>query len=93
MNVIAILLALVQHAGPFIQLFLAIAHEVHATQLDMPGAPGADKSASVIAKVTPIAQEAGAATEHVQDIINSVVDISKKAGIGSWASPPDQPSA
>jgi shikimate kinase len=84
MNVFNILLAVLGAAPQFMQLLAAIIGEVHTIQAALPGAPGADKSAAVIAKVTPIAEVVGAELPHVQSLINQVVDVSKAAGIGAW---------
>lgn len=85
MNVFVIL-KLLSAVPQFMQLLLAIFNEVHTVQAALPGAPGADKSAHVIAKVTPIADVVGAELPHVQDLINQVVQVSKDAGIGAWGS-------
>lgn len=86
MNPLSIMLALIGAAPQFLQLLTAIISEVHAVQAALPGAPGADKSAAVIAKVTPIAQVVGAEAPHVQEIINQVVTVSKAAALGAFGS-------
>lgn len=85
MNAIHILLTLVSAAPQFLQLLTAIIGEVHAVQAAMPGAPGAEKSAAVLAKVTPIADLAGAEVPHVQSLINQAVDMSKQFKVGAFA--------
>lgn len=84
MNALQILLTLLSAAPQFLQLVTAVISEVHTVQAALPGATGAEKSAAVIAKVTPIAEVVGAEVPHVQQIINQVVDVSKAAGIGAF---------
>lgn len=84
MNIISILLTILGAAPKFVELFLAITTEVHRVQQELPGAPGADKSARVIDKVTPIASVVGAEVPHVQELINQVVSVSKEAGLGAF---------
>jgi len=61
--------------------------EVHNVQTQLPGAPGADKSAAVINKIVPYAEVFQAEVPHIQSMIDGIVAFSKLFKVGSWADP------
>lgn len=70
------------------QLLFSIFKEVHSAQAALPGVPGAEKSASVIAKITPILQVVDAEQDNIQKIIDAVVAFSKTMRLGAWNTDP-----